>query len=130
MPDTLYLSGTTIASWQGVEVWQSNAGVFQNITNTWNWSTTPHQHYQVSAVVAGGSYWVPVSTNPPTGWGGSTLVTGTSPGGSRPVNPAGTEYRPNGTYFWIPTASIPHNIVPGGTTNAVVCHAPQQHPPA
>jgi hypothetical protein len=128
MPRTLYLPGTTIAGWAGVQVWQGHNNVFANITATWNWSATHHQHYEV-ARFGGGSYWVPVSTHPPHVWGGSTPVVGSHPTGVQPVNPYGNEQRPDTTYIWIPDASIPGYIVPGITTNWVICGYPTAYPP-
>ncbi|MGI4734860.1 MAG: hypothetical protein ACRYG7_06720 [Janthinobacterium lividum] len=131
MPRCLYLSGATIGAWAGVQVWRIGAGAPQNITNTWNWSPAEHQHYEVRAVAgAGGSYWVPVSTHPPAAWPAPAQVVGTQPPGTSPVNRLGQEYLPTGVYIWIPNASIPANIVPGLTTNAVLCAPPLQHPPA
>jgi hypothetical protein len=117
-----------MSQWNGVQVWQGHNGHFQNVTATWAWSGDPHQHYEVLSL-ANGSYWVPVSTHPPASWGGSTQVVGTIPLGNQPVNPNGTEFRPDTTYIWIPNASIPGNLVPGQTTNRVVCGQPSQYPP-
>jgi len=128
MPKTLVVSGHDLAQWAGVEVWQGDDGHFQNITAYWDWSTTPHQHYEV-LTLADGSYWVPASTHPPVIWGGSKLILGTKPQGPQPVNSNGTEYRPDTTYIWIPKASIPSRLTPGITTNTVRCSSPQQHPP-
>ncbi|WP_392530400.1 hypothetical protein [Nostoc sp. C117] len=128
MPRTLVVSGQAMSQWNGVQVWQGHNGHFQNITANWSWSADLHQHYEVFAL-ADGSYWVPVSTHPPGVWGGSTQVLGTFPQGNQPVNPNGTEFRPDTTYIWIPNASIPGNLVPGITTNWVVCGYPDQYPP-
>jgi hypothetical protein len=123
---TLVVPGTEMQGWVGVEVWQSDNGTFQQIPN-WNWSSTPHQHYEVFVDPNGnGSYWVPVSTSPPGVWGGSTLV---EPHGTT-VNPNSTEYRPNGTYIWIPNNSIPAQFVPGQTADSVICNHPNAYPPA
>ncbi len=47
---TLALRGTEISRWPGVQVWQGNRGIFVNITATWDWSDTVHEHYQVARV--------------------------------------------------------------------------------
>lgn len=125
---TLYLPGVTIAGWPNVAVWQGDRDVFADITGWWEWSTTPHQHYEV-AVFPGGSYWVPVSTHPPAIWDGYTPVVGSTPPGRQPVNRLGSEYRPDTTYIWIPATSIPADIVPGQTSNHVVCGVPRSYPP-
>lgn len=121
---TIFRPGTEIQHWSGVQVWQRQQGQFQNITLTWNWSTTQHQHYEVNALPTG-SYWIPVSTKPP--WRHSVRVKGTAPAKDRPVNPHGTEYRPNQTYIWIPRESIPQQV--GDTTNRVDCDYPHSYPP-
>lgn len=128
MPRTLFLTGETIASWPGVKVFQYNNGNWEDITAKWSWSQEHHQHYEVKAL-AEGSYWVPVSTNPPKVWDGATPVAGSMPKGAQPVDPGGKEYRPTATYIWIPNASIPANIKPGITSNSVICHAPDTYPP-
>ncbi|TDF82377.1 hypothetical protein [Pseudomonas sp. H9] len=128
MPRTLYISGTTIRSWPHVRVWQRNHGQYGDITAQWSWSNQPHQHYEV-LTLQDGSWWVPVSTNPPHSWGGSTPVTGTLPTGQQPVDPDHVESRPTGTYIWIPNGSIPVNLTPGVTSNCVVCNAPAAYPP-
>ncbi len=69
------------------------------------------------------------STYPPATWGGATRIVGLLPPDPLPVKPYGTEYRPDTTYFWIPENSIPVGIIPGVTTNAVVCGYPTSHPP-
>ncbi|MEL6575852.1 MAG: hypothetical protein AAFQ81_08165 [Pseudomonadota bacterium] len=129
MPRTLAVSGVDIAEWPGVAVWRCTTSGDRDITSTWSWSSTPHQHYEVLRL-RGGSYWVPVSTNPPRSWRGSSLVVGTTPQGSQPVNPSGNEYRPIGTYIWIPDGSIPGTLTPGITSNTVVCNVPPTYPPA
>lgn len=128
MPRTLYVSGLTIGSWPQVRVWQRNHGQYGDVTAQWSWSNQPHQHYEVLAL-DDGSWWVPVSTNPPRTWGGSTPVTGTQPTGMQPVDPDHVEYRPTGTYIWIPKDSIPAKYTPGVTSNTVVCQAPTDYPP-
>jgi hypothetical protein len=128
MPRTLVVSGVYMSTWPGVRVVQFNNGQFHDITDQWSWSQEPHQHYEVNAL-QNGSYWVPVSTNPPRAWYGATPVVGTQPAGNQPVNPNGTEYRPTATYIWIPNASIPPQLVPGRTSNSVVCHPPNNYPP-
>ena len=126
---TLVVAGTDISGWRGVVVYESDdQGRFRDITRGWNWSREAHQHYEVQDL-RDGSYWVPASTHPPGSWAHRTAITGSSPAGTRPVNPGGTEYRPTGTYFWIPNASIPQTLTPGGTTNAVECNAPGSYPP-
>ncbi|BBD57438.1 hypothetical protein NIES2109_02040 [Nostoc sp. HK-01] len=122
---TIYRPGTEIKHWHGVEVWQRQQGEFQNITLIWSWSTTEHQHYEVNNLPTG-SYWIPVSTNPPSAWH-PVKVQGTVPPGVRPVNPNGTEYRPDQTYIWIPRESTPQLV--GTTTNRVDCDCPHNYPP-
>ncbi|WLG96648.1 hypothetical protein [Pseudomonas sp. FP198] len=129
MPRTLVVSGTTMRNWPQVRVWQRNHGHYMDVTGHWSWSNQPHQHYEVLAL-QGGSWWVPVSTTPPHVWGGETPVTGTQPTGVQPVNPYHVEFRPTGTYIWIPNGSIPGHLTPGGTSNTVVCQAPATYPPA
>ncbi|SDI55935.1 hypothetical protein SAMN04487926_11949 [Paraburkholderia steynii] len=130
MPRTLVVPGDILKSWTGVEVWQRQKGRFVDITHEWSWPETVHQHYEVSVVAEkDGSYWVPASTHPPKVWFGETLIEGTTPRGSRPVNRDDNEYRPNQTYIWIPNGSIPYNYVCGSTTNAVVCKAPSDYRP-
>jgi hypothetical protein len=127
MWNTLYLPGTTIASWNGVAAYANDgSGRFQRIPN-WPWSTTYHLHYEVARFAAG-SWWVPVSTNPPHFWEHPTLVIGDPPSTSptHSVNPAGTEYRPSGVYLWIPAVPAPY--VPGVTTNRVECTPPPAPP--
>jgi hypothetical protein len=129
MPREMYLPGEQISTWDGVRVFQPIDGQFIDITDQWSWSADHHEHYEVKAIPsARGSYWVPVSTNPPKVWGDSTRVTGTKPPGGHPVNPGGNEFRPTGTYIWIPNASIPASIFPGESTNWVVCHPPASYP--
>lgn len=128
MSRVLYMTGTIIRDWAGVEVWQGHKNVFANITGTWDWSRTPHLHYEV-ARFGGGSYWVPVSTHPPGLWGGSKYIVGTNPRGTNPVNPDGYEQRPDTTYIWIPDASIPGNIRTGNRSNWVICGYPTAYPP-
>ncbi|WP_111707756.1 hypothetical protein [Lutibacter citreus] len=127
MKRTLNVSGQSISQWAGVQVWQGNRGIFRNITAYWNWSRTFHQHYEVVRY-DDGSFWVPASTNPPAVWGGYTQIVGTVPTGVQPVNPNGTEFRPDTTYIWIPYRSIPQHIIPGITTNQVVCGYPLYPP--
>lgn len=127
MSRTLYVTGQDISRWAGVQVWQGHRGVFHNITNTWNWSKTSHQHYEVVRY-DNGSFWVPASTHPPAIWGGYTPIIGTMPPGQQPVNPQGNEFRPDTTYIWIPNGSIPQHIIPGITSNRVVCGYPLYHP--
>jgi len=129
MSRTLYVPGTWIGNWPGVRVWQRNHGQYADITAHWNWSSQYHEHYEVLAL-QNGAWWVPVSTNPPHFWGGSTPVIGTQPPGVQPVDPNHVEFRPIGTYIWIPNGSIPGHLVPGVTTNTVICHAPTAYPPA
>ena len=50
------------------------------------------------------------------------------PLGVQPVNPYGTEFRPDTTYIWIPDDSVPGHIVPGITSNSVVCGYPLYPP--
>ena len=125
---TLYVDGTGMAQWPGVSVWQSDGGGdFENISNTWTWAPGLHQHYEVQALDTG-SYWVQVSTHLPHSWDSATLVEGSRPAGRHPVNPARTEYRASGTYIWIPNDAIPDDLVPGITTNRVICNPPAQAP--
>ncbi|MBM3116210.1 hypothetical protein [Jeongeupia naejangsanensis] len=124
------LPGTQIAGWHGVQVWRLDRdGYYSDVTDRWNFSTTPHHHYEVRRL-ATGSFYCPVSTNPPGSWQLPVAVVGTAPAGGHPVNPNGTEYRPTGTYFWIPNAAIPRTIVPGENSNAVVCNCPDEYPPS
>lgn len=129
MPRTLYVPGTVIRDFPNVHVWQRNNGHYEDITAKWSWSTDYHEHYEVLEL-KGGSWWVPVSTKPPQFWGGKTPITGTTPAGSKPVDPGHKEYRPTGTYIWIPTGSIAAYLTPGISTNTVVCDAPAAYPPA
>lgn len=73
MPRTLNLSGKEMGKWPGVRVWQRNQGQYGDITGQWSWSIQEHQHYEVMVLQAG-SWWVPVSTSPPSFWCGNTLV--------------------------------------------------------
>ncbi|PRY28646.1 hypothetical protein [Umezawaea tangerina] len=126
MWNTLYLPGTTISSWNGVAVYEyAGGGRFRRMTH-WSWSTSYHEHYEV-ARLATGSWWVPVSTNPPGFWERPTLVVGVPSTSPEPrVNPNGSEYRPGGVYFWVP--AVPPPYVPGITTNRVDCHPPSVPP--
>lgn len=128
MPRTLYVPGTMIKDWPQVRVWQRNHGQYGDVTAQWSWSNQHHEHYEVLAL-PDGSWWVPVSTNPPQSWGGETPVTGTKPYGMQPVDPNHVEFRPTGTYIWIPNGSIPAFLTPGESTNTVVCQAPAAYPP-
>lgn len=125
---TLYLSGEEISGWLGVEVWQVATDKLVDITNHWDWSRTHHEHYEVSRC-HGGSYWVPVSTNPPRSWGSRTRVIGTDPQGVQPVNPRGNEWRPESTFIWIPQGSIPAGIYPGQASNSIIGNFPLIYPP-
>ncbi len=127
MNRTLYVIGQHISQWAGVQVWQGHRGDFNNITNYWNWSQSHHQHYEV-ARYQNGSFWVSASTHPPASWGGYTLIIGSQPAGQQPVNPNGIEFRPDTTYIWIPYTSIPQRIVPGITSNRVLCGYPLNSP--
>lgn len=129
MPGKLFLPGTTIANWPGVQIFQRQNNVFVNITNHWNWSTTPHPHYQVRIEPDGGSYWVPASTTPPTWWPGPMRVTGEPTPVTLPVNPGNDEYRPQGTYIYIPYGAIPVGYGPSQTGNWVRCRYPHHYPP-
>jgi hypothetical protein len=129
MSRSMYMPGKEIGSWDEVQVFQRIDGQFIDITDQWSWSDDYHEHYEVKAIYnAQGSYWVPVSTNPPKLWGKSTKVTGTKPEGNSPVNPNGSEFRPTATYFWIPEASIPARLTLGINTNTVACHPPAGYP--
>lgn len=125
------LSGAQISRWPGVQVWRlDNQDQYHNVTRRWNFSDTPHHHYEVVRLNTG-SFYCPVSTNPPAFWQLPVPVIGTAPAvpGSV-VNPNGNEFRPTGTYFWIPAGSIPRGTVPGSTVNDVICNCPHVYPPA
>jgi hypothetical protein len=127
MPREIYRPGKVIGDWDGVRVFKKIDGQFIDITKQWSWSDDAHEHYEVKAIPnARGSYWVPVSTNPPKVWGDYTKVIGTNDTGGYPVNPGGKEFRPTGTYIWIPDASI--TVETGESTNSVVCNPPASYP--
>jgi hypothetical protein len=123
------VNGNVMATWPGVEVWQRDQGRFVRKYN-WQWSTSPHRHYEVAVVPGQGSYWVAASTTPPAFWGPEVkIIVGDPPGNQvvNPVNPTGKEYRRSATYIWIPLASEPRHTTQTG--NVVQCNHPLGYPP-
>ncbi len=129
---TLNVSGKEINKWGGARVfkWSDSQDNYRDITDDWDWSSDIHWHYEVKEFSGVGSYWVPASTHPPATWGGARLIVGTEPEGYAPVNPnpKRPEYRPKGTYFWIPETSIPDTKSPGRNSNRVECNPPESAP--
>jgi hypothetical protein len=123
------VNGNVMATWPGVEVWERQRGAFVR-NYDWQWSTSPHRHYEVAVVPGEGSYWVAASTNPPYFWGPDVkTIIGEPPGNQvvNPVNPTGNEKRRSATYIWIPLASEP--IHTRQTGNSVKCNHPRDYPP-
>lgn len=137
----LYLRGTDIRDVQGTEVWGVGSwggtpdDTFCEITEGWDWSTTPHLHYRVGVVAhPPGSYWVPTSTHPPASkkktW---VRVTTTYPHGNHPIPLNRPVYRPEYMFIWIPASFFQHenSPAPGGCSNYIICEesVPDTYPP-
>jgi hypothetical protein len=79
----------------------------------------PHPLYEVRAC-QGGSWWVPVSTNPPRDWK-SIQVKGTGD-----INHTGRERRPSNVYIWVPESVLVLNdITPGQCGDVTNAHPPK-----
>lgn len=134
----LLASGVDIWRAQGTEMWQTDdKGAYAEIGEHWSWSTTKHYHYLVQTIDnPPGGYWVPASTHPPAfmkkWW---TPIEGTYPLGNNPLNIDSREYRPTGTFIWIPRSFMSkghqNHFVLGDRSNYVVCKesAPTAYPP-
>lgn len=124
---TLFIRGTTIANWRGAEVWKNEDNKrWRNITNSWSWSESEHVHREV-AKFDDGSYWVPTATNAPGTWTAEEVRRASD---HKRISDPNDEYRPSGTYIWIPEQSITESrYVPGVGGVDVWCSAPKEHPP-
>lgn len=121
----LIVPGRVMRFWRGVEIWKADRDGYRNISRTWDWSPTPHFHYEVRELTyPRGSWWVPTSTHPPVTWWNSTHVVTSEPLGPVPLNISRRPARPAKTYIWVPEASIPSWHFLYGSSNQVLCNAP------
>lgn len=134
----LLARGVDIWSAPGTEMWQrDDVGSYMEIGEGWSWSVTKHYHYLVKLIDnPPGGYWVPVSTHPPAKWKNWwTAIEGSYPPGAYPLNKASNQFRPIGTFIWIPKSFFSrgnqNNYCIYEKSNYVVCTetVPTTYPP-